>query len=95
VTLEDETGVANVIVWPSVFERFRRVLLESRLLRVAGRLQREGIVIHIVAHHLADLTGQLRSLGTIDGESNPVPGVGATHPDHDPSEALLEGRNFR
>ena len=97
VTLEDETGVANVIVWPSVLYRFRRALLESRLLRVAGRLQREGIVIHVVADRLTDLTGHLRSLGTIEGdrEGNPVPSGGKTPPGCDPSEAFPEGRNFK
>ncbi len=97
VTLEDETGVANVIVWPSVFDRFRRALLESRLLRVAGRLQREGIVVHVVADRLADLTGYLRSLGTIegDGEGNPAPSGSRTQPGFDPSEAFPEERNFK
>lgn len=97
VTIEDETGVANIIVWPSVFDRFRRALLESRLLRVAGRLQREGIVIHVVANRLTDLTGQLRLLGMIDGEGDgePTSANGAAHPIRDPSEALHEGRNFK
>lgn len=97
VTLEDETGVANVIVWPSVFDRFRRAMLESRLLRVAGRLQREGIVIHVVADRFIDLTGHLRSLGTIEGngEGNPAPSGSRTQPGFDPSEAFPEGRNFR
>jgi error-prone DNA polymerase len=61
-TLEDETGVANVIIWPKVFERFRRVVLGARLLGVSGRLQREGEVIHIVAETLKDLTPALSTL---------------------------------
>jgi len=62
VTLEDETGVANVIVWPHAFERFRRVVLTARLLRVTGRLQREGIVTHVIADRLEDLSHMLDGL---------------------------------
>ncbi len=61
-TLEDETGVANVIVWPKTFERYRRVLLQASLLKVTGRLQKEEGVIHLVADHLEDLSIRLASL---------------------------------
>ncbi len=61
-TLEDETGIANVIVWPPVFERFRRAAMASALLIVSGRLQREGIVIHVVADRLEDGSAMLRAL---------------------------------
>ena len=63
-TLEDETGIANVIVWPPVFERSRRIVLGARLMKVTGRLQREGIVIHIVAEKLEDMTPSLLTLAT-------------------------------
>jgi error-prone DNA polymerase len=62
-TLEDETGVANVIVWPKIYERFRKSVLTARLLRVTGRLQREGLVIHVVADKLVDLSERLSWLG--------------------------------
>jgi len=62
-TLEDETGPANVIIWPDIFERFHRIVLASRLLAVTGRLQREGIVIHVIAEQLTDLTHLLAGLG--------------------------------
>jgi error-prone DNA polymerase len=61
-TLEDETGVANIIIWPKTFERYRRIVLTSHLLGVEGELQREGIVIHIIAHRLVDFSGDLRAL---------------------------------
>lgn len=64
LTLEDETGVANVIVWPKVFERFRKLILGGRLLRVHGKLQNESGVIHIVAHRIEDLTFEMESLET-------------------------------
>jgi len=89
-TLEDETGVANVIVWPTVFERYRRPLLESRLLRIAGTLQKEGIVIHVIARHLLDLSDHLRELNTVQGQT-----PGQPHLAPDPSHAIPDGRNFR
>ena len=49
LTLEDETGVTNVVVWATIYERFRRAVISGRLLRVTGRLQREAGVVHVVA----------------------------------------------
>jgi error-prone DNA polymerase len=63
LTMEDETGAANVVVWVKVFEKFRRVLLSSAMLGVRGRIQREGEVVHLVAHELTDLSGELASVG--------------------------------
>jgi error-prone DNA polymerase len=62
VSLEDESGVVNVIVWRRVHERFRRELLHSRLLAVHGEWQREGEVRHLVAQRLEDLTPLLGRL---------------------------------
>jgi error-prone DNA polymerase len=62
VTLEDETGHINLIVWQSVAERQRRVLLDARLLGVWGRLQREGDVLHVIAGRLEDMSGLLGGL---------------------------------
>jgi len=56
VTLEDETGIANLIVWPQTLERFRRAALGATLLACRGRLQREAGVIHVIAEQLHDLT---------------------------------------
>jgi error-prone DNA polymerase len=63
-TLEDETGIANIIVWPKIFERFRAIVLGARLLRVWGRVQSEQNVIHVVAEKLEDLTPLLSLLST-------------------------------
>ncbi|MEL6980320.1 MAG: error-prone DNA polymerase [Pseudomonadota bacterium] len=62
LTLEDESGVANVVVWPKMFERFRRAVIAGRLLRVSGRLQREGIVTHLIAWRIDDLSDALDRL---------------------------------
>ena len=64
VTLEDETGYLNLIVWESLARKARRVLLESRLLGVGGRVQREGKVLHLIARELVDLSDLLGSLRT-------------------------------
>ena len=49
MTLEDETDIANIIVWPKVFAKNRRTVMTARFLAVRGRLQRAGLVIHVVA----------------------------------------------
>ena len=62
VTLEDETGAVNVIVWPSVVESQRRPLLSAKLLTVFGRWQREGEVMHLLATKLIDHSALLQGL---------------------------------
>jgi len=59
VTLEDETGNINVIVWASVLERYRAALLQGQLLRIKGVVEREKEVIHVVAGHVEDITWML------------------------------------
>jgi error-prone DNA polymerase len=65
ITLEDETAVANLVVWTKVFEKFRRVVLGSGMIGVKGRVQREGEVVHIVAHEILDLSAELASIGSL------------------------------
>jgi error-prone DNA polymerase len=64
ITLEDETGIVNIVVWPSVFEAHRVLILSARMLAVRGRVQREGEVIHVVADRLEDCSPLLAGLGT-------------------------------
>ena len=59
MTLEDETDIANIIVWPKVFEKNRRTVMTARFLAVRGRLQRAGLVIHVVAESFVDLSAEL------------------------------------
>ena len=83
LTLEDEGGIANVIVWPRRFEAFRPVVMGGRLIRVWGRLQCESDVIHIVADRMEDLSPWLGELcegaqtigdrGAVDGNGQPGP----------------------
>ncbi|SNR87494.1 error-prone DNA polymerase [Puniceibacterium sediminis] len=78
LTLEDETGVSNVVVWPKIYERFRRIVMGGRLLRVTGRLEREGIVVHLIADSIEDLSHRLADLGHPMDEA-----VGVTQPQAD------------
>ena len=98
-TLEDETGVANIIVWPKVFERYRRIVLTARLLKVTGRLQREGIVTHLIADRLENCSSLLDSLvepEPIDLNGSrpaPPPKSGFRHPRNQGS-VLFPSRDF-
>ena len=84
MTLEDETGNSNIIVWNSVLKRFRAELLGSRLVAVKGIVEREGIVIHIVAGQVRNLSHKLTGLALVD---MPVSG--------NPADSLFKSRNFR
>ncbi|THD60835.1 error-prone DNA polymerase [Phenylobacterium sp.] len=63
ITIEDETGVANLVVWEKVFEKYRRTVLSGSMLMVDGRVQREGEVVHLIAYKLENLSPLLSSLG--------------------------------
>lgn len=66
LTLEDETGVVNVVVWARTFERFRRAVIGGRCVRIIGRVQRDGIVVHLVAEHVEDISHLLDRIVAID-----------------------------
>ncbi|MEG3148840.1 error-prone DNA polymerase [Sphingomonas sp. ZT3P38] len=79
VTLEDETGIANAILWKDRFEAQRRILMSAAMISVVGRVQSESGVIHVVADRIVDLTPMLRSIGDLDLPSMVSRGDGATH----------------
>ena len=62
ITLEDETGISNIIVWRKMYERFRRAVIAGRALKVTGRLQRESGVTHVVAEEIEDISPLLDEL---------------------------------
>ena len=102
-TLEDETGVANIIVWPDVFARCRKTVLAARLLGVEGPLQREGLVTHVIARRLFDLTPRLaalrappaRELGEPLAAPPPARDAGSPGRDRRAQDSLYRSRNFR
>ena len=82
VTIEDETGFANLVVWGKMFEKYRREILQSRLLMVTGKLQIEGEVIHVIVQHCTNLNSWLRNLAAPE-DGDTVRGV------------FYKGRNFQ
>jgi len=85
ITIEDETGVANAILWPDRFEAQRRTVMSAAMIGVQGRVQREGLVIHVIVDRIVDYTWMLREVGDADMPRLTNPGDGATHgggPDH-------------
>jgi error-prone DNA polymerase len=89
LTIEDEKGIANIIVWRKVFEKHRRVVMNSKFLAVHGRLQRAGLVIHVVAEGFRDLSDHLRELRDGDLPLSEPP-AGPPPPDL----SLLKSRDF-
>ena len=63
ITIEDETGVANLVIWPSLYEKQRRIILTAAMLGINGKVQREGEVVHFIAQRLTDLSPELASVG--------------------------------
>jgi error-prone DNA polymerase len=105
ITIEDETGIANLIVWPPILERFRRAALGATLLYCRGRLQREESVIHIVAEDLRDWTRRLNTLRERTGRERtgsesaprrkPPFALPEKIPGYDAREIVIPSRDFR
>ena len=105
ITLEDETGIANLVVFEKLFTQFRREILQSRLLMVEGKLQREGEVIHVIVRKCYNMNGLLRGLTRTDDEHKQVQiyaradekDVGELVPQQHvvQTEIFPGGRNFR
>ena len=95
MTLEDETGVVNIVIWSRVLESFRRAVLGARLILVRGRIQRTGDIVHLVADRLEDLTGWLDLL-TPDDRTAPAPGPVAFPQRHPRNvRTIPNSRDFR
>ncbi|AMR33606.1 error-prone DNA polymerase [Mucilaginibacter sp. PAMC 26640] len=109
ITIEDETGFSNLVVFESLFDKYRKEILQARLLMVEGTLQREGIVVHVIVKRCFDLTKLMRGLTKNNKEDLPVltlaRGDETTKPYHgdgnrpsrdDPQkEVFYGGRNFK
>ncbi len=70
LTLEDETGIANIIVWRKTYETYRRAVIAGRLLRVTGQLQRAHSVTHVIAHQIEDISPMLDLLLAPQGRTD-------------------------
>jgi len=98
ITIEDETGCCNLVVWPSMYEKYRRIILAAGMIAVHGKVQREGDVVHFVVHEMYDLSAELASIGNAQF---PVPVMHANEKMDDsggfsiqPSEPLTKVRDI-
>ena len=89
ITIEDEFGVANLVVWPKVMAQYRKVVMQSRLLAIEGYVQRDVEIIHVIAAHLSDRTDALMRLAPeglkpplapTDEVTRPIPAPRGSHP---------------
>jgi error-prone DNA polymerase len=89
MTLEDETGIANIVVWPKMFEQYRREVLGGRLVAIDGPVQSESDVIHVIAERVHDFTPLLANLSAT-GEQ-----IDSTGPTDEPRRATYEDARQR
>jgi error-prone DNA polymerase len=93
VTLSDETGVTNVVVWPKLFERFRRAVMGARLLLVEGKIQRSPEnVVHLVAERIVDRTNELDRISEEGSDPPPFPSDQGLH--RHPRNVRIISRDF-
>jgi error-prone DNA polymerase len=108
MTIEDETGVANLVIFQNLFEKYRKEILQSRLIMVKGKLQKEGEVIHVIVQECFDFSRLLRKLTFAEKEDLPLltlsradeknlpPGVNKkTQVRQEGENVIPKGRNFR
>lgn len=107
ITIEDETGFANLVVWAKTFDKYRHIILQSKLLMVSGKLQVEGEVIHVVVHSCYNLTGlmhvatEARDIGSVAGpksskSKNKTRGGAQSNPTDKPAQGqLFPSRDFK
>lgn len=94
VTVEDETGFANLVVWGKVFETYRRDIVQARLLMVQGKVQIEGKVVHVIANSCYNLSYLLNNM-TNTGNTESAVSTLSRSDEKDPEEVFHKGRNFR
>ena len=97
ITIEDETGNTNLVVFQNLFEKYRKEILQARLLMVEGKLQREGEVVHVVVARCFDLTKLLKGLTPAENEDLPIltNKDKKSEPREAPKEIFYKGRNFK
>jgi error-prone DNA polymerase len=109
MTIEDETGFANLVIFQNLFEKFRREILGSKLIMVEGKLQRQGEVIHVIVQSCHDFSKLLRQLTPANNENLPLltlafpdetstpPGQNKRSQVREKAEEKIfpEGRNFK
>lgn len=94
ITIEDETGFANLVVWGTVFEKHRRDIVQARLLMVQGKVQIEGEVVHVIANSCYNLSSMLKNMTDAANSESSVSTLSRSD-EKDPEEVFHKGRNFR
>ena len=98
ITIEDETGCANLVVFENLFDQFRKEILQSRLLMVEGKLQVEGEVIHVIVQRCFNMTRLLRHLTEAVNDEQPILTLARADetsiPAHAQEDIFHKGRNF-
>ena len=89
ITIEDETGFANLVVWGTVFENYRKDIVQAKLLMVQGKVQIEGQVIHVIVNSCFNLSTLLRNMSNVKTK------VTYHNEDKNPEDVFHKGRNFR
>ena len=99
ITIEDESGCANLVVFENLFDQFRKEILQSRLLMVEGKLQVEGEVIHVIVQRCFDMTRLMRRLTDVADDELPILTLARADetsiPAHAQEDVFHKGRNFR
>jgi error-prone DNA polymerase len=95
ITIEDESGFANLVVWEKVFEKHRREIIQARLLMVEGKLQIAGEIIHVIANQCFNLSTLLRGMTTNIEVETAVSTLSRADEKNDTEEVFHKGRNFR
>ncbi len=99
ITIEDETGFSNLVVWEKIFENYRKEILQARLLMVEGKVQIEGEVIHVIVKRCFNLTKLLRGLTPAGNENLPVLTLSRSDETTSPApvqkDVFHKGRNFK
>jgi len=95
ITIEDETGSANLVVFEKIFNKYRKEILQAKLLMVEGKLQREEKVVHVIVTRCYDLSKLLRSLTQVQNEDVPVLTLSRADEKTLPSDVYPKGRNFK
>ncbi|MFM8743522.1 MAG: OB-fold nucleic acid binding domain-containing protein, partial [Cytophagales bacterium] len=97
ITLEDETGIANLVVFSHLFDKYRKEIIQSRLLMVEGQLQREGEVVHVIVKRCFNISPLLQKLtGVEETQKSQFPLFRSDETTSKPDQRVFhKGRNFR
>ncbi|MCK7556331.1 OB-fold nucleic acid binding domain-containing protein [Chitinophaga sedimenti] len=95
ITLEDETGTANLVVFENLFAKYRKEIIQSKLLMVEGKLQREGEVIHVVVQRCYNISRLLKQLTDTPVDEPPLLTLSRADEKDGPDIVLPQARNFR